>query len=83
MEYKTNIEHETGFLPSGFHTLRILGLPLGPRYTYQRIIKPGRAEDPISYLLRERDPDTDEIRNVDVVYSINEAETWLKNNNCK
>ncbi len=77
---KRNIEEDTGFLPCGYSTLRMFGFPMPPRFSYNALtyVHTNGAKEIISYDLWERNPNTDEVKKIDTVYSIEEAESWAK-----
>lgn len=79
---KKNIESNTGFIIAGLPVKRLLGLPLGPRFTYHqslRIEKDGTLNSNC-FELWERFDEDDAPRKVATVYTIKEAEDWINKN---
>jgi hypothetical protein len=77
-------QHDIGdhveFSVWGFPARRLLGVPLGPRYTYRvsRISEEGKTAQILGYELYERDSDTDRVNWAGSVDTLEEAENWAK-----
>lgn len=81
---KAGIQSKIGFNLAGEPVFRLLGLelPHRPRFTYTTVAIIGKdgVKEPVLYELWERNDNTGETKKVDSVYTIEEADNWIKQN---